>query len=437
MLPGEKEGYKVLAEPPGYEPIRTPARKLMATPTPFGGTPMYAIPEEDRRQQFDVPAQLEGLPEMKPEDAQYFGKLLKVGWAGEGGGGGGREVPQRGWGWGCFLGCGAVMLALLQIVCAWGGWAGRVGCAMTLLLPLPAPLCLPTPASHLPCSPALRCTAATLTPLLCPLQDVDEGALSVEEAKERKIMKLLLKVKNGTPPQRKSALRQLTGEWVGVDGLCVDDNEGCGLEGGRRATEVDGCSRSSNLCLPPLHLLPPFPRCPRCCRQGARLWRGPAVQPDPAAADVAHAGGPGAPPARQGAVWCGAVQWVPTSLVLPAPNSNPDIHRPSPASTRPLATQVIDRVLFKLDELVRPYVHKILVVIEPLLIDEDYYARVEGRCVRAGGRGRDAGGAFGRWVEVQDCPPAFLACVVHASLPDPRPLTLCLCCSAPSYTYSS
>ena len=41
--------------------------------------------------------------------------------------------------------------------------------------------------------------------------------------------------------------------------------------------------------------------------------------------------------------------------------------------------QVIDRILYKLDELVRPYVHKILVVIEPLLIDEDYYARVEGR----------------------------------------------------------
>ena len=32
----------------------------------------------------------------------------------------------------------------------------------------------------------------------------------MEEAKERKIMKLLLKVKNGTPPQRKAALRQLT-----------------------------------------------------------------------------------------------------------------------------------------------------------------------------------------------------------------------------------
>lgn len=65
-----------------------------------------------------MPEQLEGLPEMKPEDQQYFGKLLK---------------------------------------------------------------------------------------------DVDEQELTVEEAKERKIMKLLLKVKNGTPPQRKSALRQLTG----------------------------------------------------------------------------------------------------------------------------------------------------------------------------------------------------------------------------------
>eukprot|EP00976_Prorocentrum_cordatum_P042057 851848-Prorocentrum_minimum.AAC.2 len=41
--------------------------------------------------------------------------------------------------------------------------------------------------------------------------------------------------------------------------------------------------------------------------------------------------------------------------------------------------QVIDRILYKLDDLVRPFVHKILVVIEPLLIDEDYYARVEGR----------------------------------------------------------
>ncbi|CAD6188596.1 unnamed protein product [Caenorhabditis auriculariae] len=46
---------------------------------------------------------------------------------------------------------------------------------------------------------------------------------------------------------------------------------------------------------------------------------------------------------------------------------------------RHLMVKVIDRILYKLDDLVRPYVHKILVVIEPLLIDEDYYARVEGR----------------------------------------------------------
>ena len=43
------------------------------------------------------------------------------------------------------------------------------------------------------------------------------------------------------------------------------------------------------------------------------------------------------------------------------------------------ALQVIDRVLFKLDALVRPFVQMIMVVIEPLLIDEDYYARQEGK----------------------------------------------------------
>lgn len=40
--------------------------------------------------------------------------------------------------------------------------------------------------------------------------DVDESTLSPEEAKERRIMKLLLKIKNGTPPMRKAALRQIT-----------------------------------------------------------------------------------------------------------------------------------------------------------------------------------------------------------------------------------
>ena len=46
---------------------------------------------------------------------------------------------------------------------------------------------------------------------------------------------------------------------------------------------------------------------------------------------------------------------------------------------RHLLVKVIDRILYKLDDLVRPYVHKILIIIEPMLIDEDYYARVEGR----------------------------------------------------------
>lgn len=46
---------------------------------------------------------------------------------------------------------------------------------------------------------------------------------------------------------------------------------------------------------------------------------------------------------------------------------------------RHLLVKVVDRVLYKLDDLVRPYVHRILVVIEPLLIDEDYYVRIEGR----------------------------------------------------------
>jgi splicing factor 3B subunit 1 len=45
---------------------------------------------------------------------------------------------------------------------------------------------------------------------------------------------------------------------------------------------------------------------------------------------------------------------------------------------RHILVKVIDRVLYKLDDLVRPRVRNI-VVVEPLLIDEDYYARVEGR----------------------------------------------------------
>ena len=191
MLPSE--GYKILPVPDSYVPIRTPARKLMATPTPYGGaTPgFYAMPDEDRGQAFDVPDTPADLPTMKPEDYQYFAPLLK---------------------------------------------------------------------------------------------ETEEEELSLEEQKERKIMKLLLKVKNGTPPQRKSALRQLTD----------------------KAREF-GAGPLFNQILP--------------------LLMSPALEDQ----------------------------------------------------ERHLLVKVIDRILYKLDDLVRPYVHKILVVIEPLLIDEDYYARVEGR----------------------------------------------------------
>eukprot|EP01027_Heterolobosea_sp_BB2_P012582 GEZU01018219.1.p1 GENE.GEZU01018219.1~~GEZU01018219.1.p1 ORF type:complete len:1048 (+),score=381.61 GEZU01018219.1:225-3146(+) len=116
------------------------------------------------------------------------------------------------------------------------------------------------------------------------LDEKDEDQLTPEEARERKIMKLLLKIKNGTPPQRKQALRQLTD----------------------KAREF-GAGPLFSQILP--------------------LLMSPTLEDQ----------------------------------------------------ERHLLVKVIDRILYKLDDLVRPYVHKILVVIEPLLIDEDYYARVEGR----------------------------------------------------------
>ncbi|AWP13649.1 Splicing factor 3B subunit 1 [Scophthalmus maximus] len=185
------EGYKVLPPPAGYVPIRTPARKLSATPTPIGGMTGFHMQVEDRttKQMNDQPSG--NLPFLKPDDIQYFDKLLV---------------------------------------------------------------------------------------------EVDESTLSPEEQKERKIMKLLLKIKNGTPPMRKAALRQITD----------------------KAREF-GAGPLFNQILP--------------------LLMSPTLEDQ----------------------------------------------------ERHLLVKVIDRILYKLDDLVRPYVHKILVVIEPLLIDEDYYARVEGR----------------------------------------------------------
>ncbi|KKZ63499.1 hypothetical protein EMCG_02230 [[Emmonsia] crescens] len=197
MLPSE--GYKILEPPPGYAPIRTPARKLTSTPAPipstsgFGGF-MMQEPENARAMGKQLPTDIPGVGDLqffKAEDMQYFGKLV---------------------------------------------------------------------------------------------DGADENTMSVDELKERKIMRLLLKVKNGTPPMRKTALRQLT------------DN-----------ARQFGAGPLFNQILP---------------------------------------------------------------LLMEKSLEDQERH---------LLVKVIDRVLYKLDDLVRPYVHKILVVIEPLLIDQDYYARVEGR----------------------------------------------------------
>ena len=191
MIPAN--GYKILEAPSNYAPIRTPQRKLLATPTPMGATPGFTIQQTPTRESYAIPAtpSESAMPFIKPEDYQYFGKLL---------------------------------------------------------------------------------------------DEVEEEGLSAEDLKERKIMALLLKIKNGTPPQRKTALRQIS----------------------EKAREF-GPESLFNQILP--------------------LLMAPTLEDQ----------------------------------------------------ERHLLVKVIDRVLYKLADLVRPYVHKILVVIEPLLIDTDYYARMEGR----------------------------------------------------------
>ena len=198
MLPSE--GFEIVVPPPGYEPMRAPARKLTGEATPMGGGGFMMQDETSGSLAAaglapELPTEIAGVGELaffKAEDAQYFSKILK--------------------------------------------------------------------------------------------QEDNEASLSVEELKERKIMRLLLKIKNGAPPMRKSALRQIT------------DN-------------------------------------------ARQFGAGPLFD-----------------------------------KILPLL-----MERTLEDQERHLLVKVIDRILYKLDDLVRPYVHKILVVIEPLLIDEDYYARVEGR----------------------------------------------------------
>ncbi|KAK5172257.1 U2 snRNP component prp10 [Saxophila tyrrhenica] len=193
MLPSE--GYKILDPPPGYEPLRAPAKRLAPPQTPVNtGGFMMQEPVDARQMGKQLPSDIPGVGDLqffKAEDMAYFGKLV---------------------------------------------------------------------------------------------DNADENEMSVDELKERKIMRLLLKVKNGTPPMRKTALRHIT------------DN-----------ARVFGAGPLFDQILP---------------------------------------------------------------LLMEKSLEDQERH---------LLVKVIDRVLYKLDDLVRPYVHKILVVIEPLLIDQDYYARVEGR----------------------------------------------------------
>jgi len=210
ILPSE--GYIVLPPPATYIPIRTPGRKLLTAPTPLGMTPagfQMAVPIEEQEGQsiadihkaYGIPVaptvSIDGvtdssmMPLIKPEDMQFFGRLM---------------------------------------------------------------------------------------------EDVDESALTKDESNERKIMALLLKIKSGTPPQRKTAMRQIT-----------------------EKARSFGAGPLFNQILP--------------------LLMSPTLEDQ----------------------------------------------------ERHFLIKVIDRVLYKLDDLVRPFVHRILAVMEPLLIEEDYYARIEGR----------------------------------------------------------
>ncbi|KAJ1735433.1 U2 snRNP component prp10 [Coemansia biformis] len=191
LLPSE--GYEIVEPPAAYMPIRTPARKLMATPAPMQASEGFHIQEETRHPEIDLPKEVPGvgaLPFFKQEDMQFFGKLL---------------------------------------------------------------------------------------------DGQNEDDLDTAEKRERQVLRLLLKIKNGAQPMRKAAMRQIS----------------------ERAREF-GAAAIFNQVLP--------------------LLMAPSLEDQ----------------------------------------------------ERHLLVKVIDRAMLRLGDLVRPFVHKILVVIEPMLIDEDRYARAEG-----------------------------------------------------------
>ncbi|KAJ2445355.1 U2 snRNP component prp10, partial [Coemansia sp. RSA 2424] len=185
LLP--KDGYAIMEPPPTYTPIRTPARKLMATPA-AAAQHGFLIPEESRHAHAEI-ASVGALPFFKQEDMAFFGRLLD---------------GQR---------------------------------------------------------------------------DDDMGA---EERRERQVLRLLLKIKNGTAAERKTAMRQL----------------------GERARAL-----------------------------GAAAVFG---------------------------------QTLP--LLMAAGLEEQERH---------VLAKAVDRALLRLGDQARPFAHKILVVVEPMLIDADRFARAE------------------------------------------------------------
>ena len=66
------EGYKVLQPPAGYMPVRTPARKITATPTPMAGSTGFHIQVEDKS--------MKGLPDASLTQLFYvtYGKSKRL-----------------------------------------------------------------------------------------------------------------------------------------------------------------------------------------------------------------------------------------------------------------------------------------------------------------------------------------------------------------------
>lgn len=64
LLPGEDDGYKILEPPPGYEPIRAPAHKMMATPAQQTGF-MMQDPDQVRLGGKPLPAEIPGVGDLQ------------------------------------------------------------------------------------------------------------------------------------------------------------------------------------------------------------------------------------------------------------------------------------------------------------------------------------------------------------------------------------